>query len=48
MIAGLLPADSGEIRVFGVDARRHPVEAKRLIAWLPDEPPLYDKLEPLK
>ena len=48
MIAGLLPADAGDIRVFGVDARRHPVEAKRLIAWLPDEPQLYDKLDPLE
>ncbi len=48
MIAGLLPADSGDIFVFGVDARRHPVEAKRLIAWLPDEPQLYDKLDPLE
>ena len=48
MIAGLLPADAGDIRVFGVDARRHPVEAKKLIAWLPDEPQLYDKLDPLE
>jgi ABC-2 type transport system ATP-binding protein len=48
MIAGLLPADSGEISVFGVDARRRPVEAKRLVAWLPDEPQLYDKLDPLE
>ncbi len=48
MIAGLLPADSGEIHVFDVDARRYPVEAKRLIAWLPDEPQLYDKLDPIE
>jgi ABC-2 type transport system ATP-binding protein len=48
MIAGLLPADSGDIRVFGVDARRQAVEAKRLVAWLPDEPQLYDKLDPLE
>jgi ABC-2 type transport system ATP-binding protein len=48
MIAGLLPADAGDIRVFGVEARRRPVEAKRLIAWLPDEPQLYDKLDPLE
>ncbi len=46
MIAGLLPADSGEIRIFGVDARRKPIEAKRIVAWLPDEPMLYDKLDP--
>ena len=48
IVAGLLPADSGEIRVFGVDARRNSVEAKRVVAWLPDEPMLYDKLDPLE
>jgi ABC-2 type transport system ATP-binding protein len=48
MVAGLLPADSGEIEVFGIDARRRPIEAKRIIAWLPDEPMLYDKLDPLE
>jgi ABC-2 type transport system ATP-binding protein len=48
MVAGLLPADNGAIEVFGVDARRRPIEAKRLIAWLPDEPMLYDKLDPLE
>jgi ABC-2 type transport system ATP-binding protein len=44
MIAGLLTADAGEIDVFGIDARADPIAAKRLIAWLPDEPLLYDKL----
>jgi ABC-2 type transport system ATP-binding protein len=44
MIAGLLTADAGQIDVFGVDARADPIGAKRLIAWLPDEPLLYDKL----
>jgi ABC-2 type transport system ATP-binding protein len=48
MVAGLLPPDSGAIEVFGVDARRRPIEAKRIIAWLPDEPMLYDKLDPLE
>ncbi len=48
MVAGLLPADSGDIRVFGVDARKNPVEAKRIVAWLPDEPMLYDKLDPIE
>jgi ABC-2 type transport system ATP-binding protein len=48
MVAGLLPVDSGEIRVFGIDARRKPIEAKRIVAWLPDEPMLYDKLDPLE
>src|SRR5271168_105030 len=48
MVAGLLPPDSGHITVFGVDARARPIEAKRIIAWLPDEPMLYDKLDPLE
>ena len=48
MVAGLLPADSGDIEVFGIDARRRPIEAKKIIAWLPDEPMLYDKLDPLE
>jgi ABC-2 type transport system ATP-binding protein len=48
LVAGLLPADSGAIEVFGIDVRRHPVEAKRIIAWLPDEPMLYDRLDPLE
>jgi ABC-2 type transport system ATP-binding protein len=44
MIAGLLTPDSGSIEVFGIDVRRNPAAAKELIAWLPDEPLLYDKL----
>ncbi len=48
MIAGLLPADAGEISIFGVDARRQSIDAKRITAWLPDEPMLYDKLDPLE
>jgi ABC-2 type transport system ATP-binding protein len=48
MVAGLLPADRGDIHVFGIDARRRPIEAKRIVAWLPDEPMLYDKLDPLE
>jgi ABC-2 type transport system ATP-binding protein len=48
MTAGLTKPDSGTIRVFGVDALADPVAAKRLIAWLPDEPMLYDKLNPME
>jgi len=48
MVAGLLPADSGEIHIFGIDARRQPIAAKRIVAWLPDEPLLYDKLDPVE
>jgi ABC-2 type transport system ATP-binding protein len=44
MVAGLLKPDAGEIGVYGVDAVATPKESKRIVAWLPDEPMLYDKL----
>jgi len=44
MIAGLLKPDLGSIEVLGIDVLRNPLAAKQLIAWLPDEPLLYDKL----
>jgi ABC-2 type transport system ATP-binding protein len=46
MVAGLLPPDAGSIRVCGIDALRDPVEAKRIVAWVSDEPMIYDKLTP--
>jgi ABC-2 type transport system ATP-binding protein len=48
MIAGLLQPDAGSIRIFDVDALSHPLDARRITAWLPDEPMLYDKLTPLE
>lgn len=46
MVVGLLRPDSGSISVLGIDALAEPVEAKRLIAWVSDEPMIYDKLTP--
>ena len=48
MVAGLLLPDAGEISICGVDARKDPVDAKSVMAWLPDEPMIYDKLDPLE
>jgi ABC-2 type transport system ATP-binding protein len=48
MIAGLLPPDAGSVGIFGIDALADPVAAKRITAWLPDEPMIYDKLTPLE
>src|ERR1700754_4606153 len=48
MVAGLLKPDSGGVSVFGIDALADPIAAKRLIAWAPDEPMLYDKLTPME
>jgi len=46
LVAGLLQPDCGAISIFGVDARADPVAAKRVTAWLSDEPMIYDKLTP--
>ena len=48
MVAGLLQPDAGTVAVFGVDARRDPVAAKRVIAWVSDEPMVYDRLTPFE
>jgi ABC-2 type transport system ATP-binding protein len=48
MVAGLLKPDAGAISVFGIDALADPVEAKRITAWVSDEPMIYDKLTPFE
>jgi len=48
MVCGLLTPDSGAIEIGGIDARADPAAAKRITAWLPDEPLLYDRLTPLE
>ena len=48
MIAGLLAPDLGKISVFGHDILAQTLEAKSIMAWLPDEPLLYDKLSPIE
>ena len=48
IVAGLLRPDAGTVQVFGIDALANPIEAKRLIAWVSDEPMIYDKLTPLE
>jgi ABC-2 type transport system ATP-binding protein len=48
MVAGLLQPDAGAISVFGIDALAEPTAAKRTMAWLSDEPMIYDKLTPFE
>jgi ABC-2 type transport system ATP-binding protein len=48
MTAGLMKPDAGSIRICGIDAVADPIAAKHIMAWLPDEPMLYDKLSPLE
>lgn len=39
---GILQADGGEVWVDGVSVRENPLEAKRKLAYLPDNPDLYE------
>lgn len=48
MVAGLLKPDAGEISICGINALAKPVNAKTVMAWVPDEPLIYDKLDPLE
>ncbi|MGI9352043.1 MAG: ABC transporter ATP-binding protein [Rhizobiaceae bacterium] len=48
MVAGLMRPDEGEIHVFGENAETNPVGVKQMMAWVPDEPMIYDRLTPLE
>jgi len=44
MCTGLLKPDSGTITIGGFDVTTHGVESRRMLAYVPDEPYLYDRL----
>jgi ABC-2 type transport system ATP-binding protein len=48
IVAGLLKPDAGSVSIFGIDALADPVAAKQIMAWLSEEPMIYDKLTPLE
>jgi ABC-2 type transport system ATP-binding protein len=48
MVAGLLKPDAGSVSIFGIDALQDPTAAKQIMAWVSDEPMIYDKLTPLE
>jgi ABC-2 type transport system ATP-binding protein len=48
MISGLIRPDAGEIRVVGVDAVAEPRRARQPLAYIPDDPVLYGKLNPME
>src|SRR3954453_13455788 len=48
MVAGRLRPEAGSVAVFGVDSLSEPVAAKQMMAWVSDEPMIYDKLTPLE
>ena len=44
MITGYLPPSHGRVSIGGFDLYDHPVQAKRLIGYLPENPPVYPEM----
>ena len=44
MIAGILRATSGTVRIGGVDLSAEPIAAKSKLGFIPDRPFIYEKL----
>jgi len=43
-LAGIIPPTTGDIRIAGHDLLKTPIQAKRALAFFPDEPRLFDYL----
>ena len=43
-MTGIIPPTSGAVRIAGFDLNERPLEAKRRLAFVPDEPRLFDYL----
>jgi len=46
ILTGFLPATSGTVKVAGFDVFEQPLEVKRRIGYLPENPPLYLDMTP--
>jgi ABC-2 type transport system ATP-binding protein len=46
ILTGCLAATSGEVKVDGHDIFEEPIEAKRHIGYLPEQPPVYGEMTP--
>ena len=44
IIVGLLQPSSGQVKIGGYDVQTQPLEAKKLLGFVPDTPLLYEKL----
>jgi len=41
ILTGYLIADKGDVKVAGIDVLKEPLEARKYIGYLPEQPPLY-------
>ena len=47
-VVGILQFDAGEITIGGVSLRRDPLACKKMLAYIPDNPDLYDYMTGIK
>ncbi len=47
-VCGILDFDEGEITIGGLSIRENPLECKRILAYLPDNPDLYEFMSGIK
>ncbi len=47
-VAGILKFDSGEIYIDGHSIKTEPIECKKVMAYIPDNPDLYDYMSGIK
>ncbi len=45
---GILKFDSGEIYIDGISVKEHPLDCKRICAYIPDNPDLYEFMSGIK
>jgi ABC transporter len=43
-IVGILPFDDGDILIDGISIKKDPIACKKMIAYIPDNPDIYDNL----
>ncbi len=43
-LSGIIPLTAGRVRICGFDIEEEPIEARRRLAFVPDEPHLFDHL----
>ena len=41
-VAGILSYDNGDIEINGFDIQKHSLDAKKITAYIPDNPDIYD------
>jgi len=47
-VVGILPFDKGEITIDGISVKQNPLVCKKLLAYIPDNPDLYDYMTGMK